>query len=177
MISSLTITNERLESQSFTQPYFQGALGLAVRADSGIGGLSDLKGKTVASIATSFPEAWIKERADQLGYAEYKSYDTLANLLTDLRNGRVDAIVNDIVGLRYAFTQTPGMKVVEEIVTGEKFAMMMPKNHPLLEKVNDAISQMKTDGTMARIYRKWFGTDPAPGSLTLTPLPVPTSAD
>lgn len=177
VISSLTITSERLDSQSFTQPYFTGALGVAVREGSAIRGLADLKGKTVGSIATSFPENWVKERAAEIGYANYKSYDTTANMLTDLRNGRVDAVLNDIVGLRYAFTQTPGMTVAEQIVTGEKFAMMMPKGSAKLEAVNAAISAMKTDGTMAMLHEKWFGVAPATDSLTVTPLPVPTSAD
>ena len=36
VISSLTITDERLESQSFTQPYFEGALGIGVKEGSDI---------------------------------------------------------------------------------------------------------------------------------------------
>tara|TARA_R110002124_G_scaffold270552_1_gene439080 strand:- start:10792 stop:10902 length:111 start_codon:yes stop_codon:yes gene_type:complete len=36
---------------------------------------------------------------------------------------------------------------------------------------------MKTDGTMATIFEKWFGVSPEADSLTVTPLPVPTSAD
>lgn len=177
VISSLTITNERLESQSFTQPLVAGALAVGVKESSGIGGLADLKGKTVGSIATSFPENWVKERQGELGYADYKSYDTTANMLTDLRNGRVDAVVNDVVGLRWAFRDIPGLVVAEEIQTGEKFAMMMPKGSDKLEQVNTIISDMKKDGTMAAIYKKWFGVDAAPDSLTLTPLPVPTSAE
>ena len=46
-----------------------------------------------------------------------------------------------------------------------------------LAPFNDALSAMKTDGTMARIYEKWFGVTPAADSLTLTPLPIPTSAE
>lgn len=177
VISSLTITNERLESQSFTQPYFTGALGIGVKDGSPIASVADLKGKVVGSIATSFPEAWLKERAAEIGYGEYKSYDTTANMLTDLMNGRIAAAVNDVVGLRYATTQMKGLAVPAEIVTGEKFAMMMPKGHEKLEAVNQIISDMKTDGTMAAIHQKWFGVAPAANSLTLTPLPVPTSAD
>lgn len=177
VISSLTITNERLESQSFTQPYFTGALGIAAKEGSDISSPEGLKGKQVGAIATSFPEQWAKENAEKLGFAGYKSYDTLANMLTDLQNGRIDAVVNDIVGLRYASTQTKGFAVVAEVVTGEKFAIMMPKGHEKLEEVNKHISDMKTDGTMATLYKKWFGVDPAAGSLTVTPLPVPTSAD
>lgn len=177
VISSLTITDERLKSQSFTQPYFQGALGIGVKEGSDIKDPAGLKGKIVGSVATSFPEKWLKERASELGYSEYKSYDTTANLLTDLKNGRIDAAVNDIVGLRYAFTQMKGLTVGAEIVTGEKFAMMMPKGSDKLEQVNQIISDMKKDGTMAALYKKWLGTEPATDSLTVTPLPVPTSAN
>ena len=37
-------------------------------------------------------------------------------MLTDLQNGRIDAAVNDVVGLRYAFTQMKGL-TVSTIVT------------------------------------------------------------
>lgn len=179
VISSLTITDERLEAQSFTQPYVSGALGIGTKEGAGIASVEDLKGKRVGSIATSFPENWLKEREGELGYASYASYDSTANMLTDLRSGRIDAAVNDIVGLRYAFTQPQmsGLTVSAEIPTGDKFAIMMPKDSDKLEAFNDAISAIKSDGTMARLYEKWFGVAPAEGSLTLTPLPIPTSAD
>ncbi|WP_028028349.1 ABC transporter substrate-binding protein [Gemmobacter nectariphilus] len=175
-ISSLTITDERLGSQSFTQPYIEGALGLATKSGSGIAKVADIKGRTVGTVATTFAEKWLTERKDELGFKELKTYTTTANMLTDILTGRLDAALNDVVGLRYAATQMKGLDVPDEIVTGERFAIMMTKNHPQLGAVNDAISAMKTDGTMTAIFRKWFGVDPAAGSLTLTPLPVPTSA-
>lgn len=177
VISSLTITDERLESQSFTQPYFEGALGVVIKDGAAIASLEDLKGKTIGAVATSYGEAYVKERKDELGYTEAKSYDTTANMLSDLQNGRIDAVVNDVVGLRYAFTQMTGLTVGAEIVTGEKFAIMMPKNSDKLEAVNQAISDMKTDGTMAAIYEKWMGVAPREGGYTVTPMPVPTSAN
>ncbi|WP_376878006.1 ABC transporter substrate-binding protein [Albirhodobacter sp. R86504] len=179
VISSLTITDERLEAQSFTQPYFSGALGVGTKDGAQIASLDDLAGKKIGSIATSFPEGWLQEREAELGYASYASYDGTANMLTDLRNGRIDAAVNDIVSLRYAFTQPQmsGLQVSIEVPTGDKFAIMMPKDSDNLMPFNDAISAMKTDGTMATIFEKWFGVAPEADSLTVTPLPVPTSAE
>ena len=141
--------------------------------------LSDLEGKRVGSIATSFPENWLKEREGELGYKSYSSYDTTANMLTDLRSGRIEAAVNDIVSLRYAFAQ-PQMDMLQvsaEIPTGDKFAIMLPKDSEHLQAFNDAISAMKEDGTMASLYEKWLGVAPAAGSVTVKPLPIPTSAD
>lgn len=177
VISSLTITNERLESQSFTQPYVEGALGVGVREGSDIASIEDLRGRRIGSVATSFPEKWVQDRAAEIGYADYKSYDTTANMLTDLQAGRIDAVVNDVVGLRYYFQQVQGLSVATEIVTGEWFAIMMPKDSPLLGQVNDTISAMKEDGTMAEFYERWLGVPPAPGSLAVTPMPVPTSVE
>lgn len=174
VISSLTITDERLESQSFTQGYVEGAMGIGVREGSDIHSLEDLRDRRIGTIATSYPEAYMNERAAEIGFASNASYDSTSNMLTDLMAGRIDAVVNDVVGLRYAFTQMSGLTVVQEIVTGERFAMMMAKDSPLLEPVNDAISAMKEDGTMAEIYERWLGVAPAEGSLTVTPLPIPT---
>ena len=177
VISSLTITEERLASQSFTQPYIQGALGIGVKEDSDLTSPEDLKDKNVGTVATSFSETWLKEQSADLGYASLKTYDNTANLLTDLQNGRIDAAVNDVVGLRFAFTQMQGLKVGAEVETGEQFAMMLPKNSDKLEQINQIISEMKTDGTMAELHEKWLGTAPAPDSYTVTPMPVPTAAE
>lgn len=178
VISSLTITDDRLAEQSFTQPYVSGALGIGMPAGAGYDSLDDLKDKTVGAIATSFGETYMKDRADEIGYAELRGYDTLANMLTDLQNGRIDAVINDEVGLRYAFTQQmSGQEIGGVVETGELFAIMMPKDSPLLEQVNQVISDMKTDGTMAQLYQTWFGVAPPAESVTVTPMPVPTSAE
>ena len=39
----------------------------------------------------------------------------------------------------------------------------MPKGSDKLEAVNKIMSDMKTDGTMSKIYEKWMGTPPAAG--------------
>jgi polar amino acid transport system substrate-binding protein len=175
-ISSITITDERLASQSFTQAYVRGGLGIGVQRGRRIASLEDLQGKTVGAIATSFGEGYITERSEALGIGELRSYDTLANMLSDLANGRLDAVINDVVGIQYAFTQMEGLTVAAEIDTGELFAIMMTKDSPLLAEVNGHLSDMKSDGTMARLYETWFGVAPAEGSVTVTPGPVPTSA-
>ena len=50
---------------------------------------------------------------------------------------------------------------------------MMTKDHPLLGKLNDALTAMKKDGTLAAIHKKWFGTDAPAGSSTVTEAPMP----
>ena len=158
-ISSITITPERLKSQSFTQPFYDSDMGIAAKTDSPIKGLADLKGKIIGALSGSTGETWSKEHQQSDGFAEVKGYNTQQDLLLDLGNGRVDAVVSDIPGMEYAFTKMQGLAVKERIKTGEQYGLMMTKDHALLGKLNDALTAMKKDGTLAAIHKKWFGSD------------------
>ena len=71
--------------------------------------------------------------------------------------------------------QLPQLEIAARIKTGDRFAMMFPKNSPLLNKVNDAISAIKKDGTMAALHKKWLGVNPDEGTSTVDVLPIPTA--
>ena len=58
-ISSITITKERLGSQSFTQPYYDSDMGVAIKEDSPLTGLGDLKGKIIGVLSGSLMSAVI----------------------------------------------------------------------------------------------------------------------
>ena len=140
-ISSITITAERLKSQSFTQPYYDSDMGIAAKTDSPIKGLADLKGKIVGVLSGSTGETWAKEHQAADGFAEVKGYNTQQDLLLDLGNGRVDAAVSDIPGMEYAFTKMQGLAVKERIKTGEQYGLMMTKDHAAARQ-----AQRRADG-------------------------------
>jgi polar amino acid transport system substrate-binding protein len=172
-ISSITITPERLKSQSFTQPYYDSAMGVATKDDSTIKGLADLKGKTIGVLSGSSGEKWVKDNAAANGFGEIKGYNDQQQLFLDLGAGRVDAVFSDIPGMEYLFLKMKGFAIKDRIKTGEQYGLMMSKDHPLLGKINDAITAMKQDGSLANIHKKWFGSDAPAGSSTITVLPIP----
>ncbi len=172
-ISSISITGERLKSQSFTQGYYDSDMALISKGDNPAKGLADMKGKTVGAIATSVGEAWIKENTAKYGFGEAKSYDTQQNLLLDVQSGRVEGAVGDIAGFQFAFTKMKDMKVIETIPTGDKFGIMMQKGSPLLEKVNAAVSEIKKDGTLGKLHEKWLGAAAGADSAVNKELPLP----
>ena len=53
--------------------------------------------------------------------------------------------------------------------------MMAKKDLPVLPEINDAISAMKEDGTLAAIHEKWFGVAPDAGTSTVTVMPLPAA--
>jgi polar amino acid transport system substrate-binding protein len=175
-ISTIAVTPARLENQGFTQPYVDTGLVLAAGPASKVQTTADLKGKVVGAIATSTGENWIKENRERLGIGEMKTYDTQSALFLDTMNGRVDGAINDIGGVLYAMKSMKGMRIAERFPSTSRIAMMMPKNAPHAERVNEALSAIKRDGTMLTIWRKWFDSDPPEGSSTLTPMPLPKPA-
>lgn len=172
-ISSITITPERLKTLSFTQPYYDSDMGIAVKDGSPIKALADLKGKTVGVLSGSTGEKWAKEHQASDGIADVKGYNTQQDVLLDLNAGRIDAVVSDVPGMQYAFSKMKGMNVAVRIKTGEEYGLMLGKDSPFLTKLNDALTAMKKDGTLAAIHKKWFGTDAPADSSTVTVKPIP----
>ncbi len=174
-VSSISITPERLESQSFTQPYYDSDGAIVGREDSGVATLEDLSGQTVGVVAATTGAKWAEANAEDLGIADVKSYQAQQDLLMDAVNGRIAGGAGEVAGFQYAIRQMPDLKILVRIPTGEHFAMMMRKDHPLLPQINDAISEMKRDGTMAAIHETWFGVPPEEGTSTVVPTEIPTN--
>ncbi|MBA3519589.1 MAG: amino acid ABC transporter substrate-binding protein [Rhizobiales bacterium] len=172
-ISSITITDERLQNQAFTQGYYDSDLALISKTDSGVTSMADMKGKPIGAISTSTGEAWIKGNAETAGLGEYRGYNTQQDLLLDTQAGRIAGAVGDIAGFQYAFQQMPTMHVIERIGTGDRFAIMMKKDSPLLERVNDAITAIKEDGTMAALHKKHLGAEADPNTATVKVMEIP----
>ena len=172
-ISTISITDERLQSQSFTQGYYDADLGLVTAESSGVSGLADMKGKVVGTLAASTGEAWIKAHMDEAGFTEVKTYPDQNGLLLDVLAGRVAGGINDELGFQTQADKMKGLKVVETIPTGDRYGLMMAKGSDLLVPVNDAITEMKKDGSLAAIYEKWLGAPPREDSSTVTVLDIP----
>src|SRR5271169_3792748 len=154
-ISTITITPDRLKSVAFTQPYYDSDMGIVTKAESPIKGIADLKGKIVGYLSGSTGEKWVKDNQAADGFSDVKGYKAQQDLLLDLAAGRVDAVVSDVPGMQFAFKTMNGLAVKERIKTGEEYGLMMGKDDPNLAKLNDALSAMKSDGSLAEIHKKW----------------------
>jgi polar amino acid transport system substrate-binding protein len=165
-VSSITITEKRLESVSFAQPYYDSDQSLTVAAASGLGGLADLKGKVVAVDTGSTGDIWATGNQTKYGFAEIRRFEGLNPAMLDLAAGRIDGYISDIPALLYYTKDKPNLKVVERIPTGEKYSIMFAKDSPLAEQVNEVLTQLKQEGYVAKLHETWFGA--AADSATTT---------
>lgn len=172
-ISTISITEDRLQNQAFTQGYYDADMAL-VSTEGGAESLADMRDQPVGVLASSVAEGWVNDNMDEYGFADLRTYPDQQGLLLDVRAGRIAGAIGDVTGFIFATKDMPGMTIAELIPTGDRYGMMLPKGSELLEPVNDAISEMKRDGTMAAIYERWLGEAPPEGSSTVTVLDIPT---
>ncbi|MBU0778516.1 transporter substrate-binding domain-containing protein [Loktanella salsilacus] len=172
-MSSITITQERLESVTFAQPYYDSDQSLTVAAD-GPASLDEMSGKVVGVDTGSTGDMWATENAAEYGFATINRYEGLAPAMLDLAAGRIAGYISDIPALQYYVKDKPELKVVQRIATGEAYSMMFAKDAPLATEVNDVLSALKEDGTVAALHEKWFGATPEDTTSTVTVMDMPT---
>lgn len=156
---SITITEERAKSVSFSRPYFKSGLAIAVRADNqNITSFESLKNKKIAvQLGTTG-----SKKAKEIPGAQLRSFDSAPLALQELANGNVDAVINDAPVTLYAINtgNIQGIKVVQQLLTEEFYGIATARNSPNLALINQGLSNILKNGNYNQIYRKWFNATP-----------------
>ncbi|NLB53197.1 MAG: amino acid ABC transporter substrate-binding protein [Syntrophomonadaceae bacterium] len=160
--NGLTITPERQEKIIFSDPYLDNAQIVVVQKGSPLKTKADLAGKTVGLQGGS--SAMNAVKADQATYdslGEIVEFASNDEALLDLAAGRLDAVVVDnIVGRYYISKKADVYDVADEDFGDEEFGAGFRKGDVAFrDKVQEALDEMKADGTSAKISEKWFGAD------------------
>jgi polar amino acid transport system substrate-binding protein len=81
--------------------------------------------------------------------------------LTDLKTGRLDAVVIDEVVAKYYMSKEPGTyKLLGESLAPEEYGIGVKKgNEELLTQLQSALDELHKNGKAAEISKKWFGED------------------
>ncbi|MCK0198252.1 ABC transporter substrate-binding protein [Ancylobacter sp. 6x-1] len=164
---SITITPERRKRFDFTQAYYDSAQGVVVLKAGPIRRIEDLGARPVAVTPGTSNEAWLRENGPRLGLGPLVPAQGVSAVLDLLTAGKVSAYFGDLPTLLHELLHRSDLAVIERIDTGDHYAMMFAKGAPLTVPVDDAITQMKQDGTMARIHTRWFGMAPDRHSSTV----------
>ena len=158
--NGVEVTDERALTYDFTTPYGYIHTALAVRKDNDeIKTFEDLKGKTTAnSLASTYMEL-----AESYG-ANVQGIDTLEETIQLLAAGRIDATLNADVSFYDYLNVHPdaNFKIVAQTEDASHVAIPLRKSDnsaTLLEAVNNAIDELRADGTLKELSEKYFGQD------------------
>ena len=173
---STTNNATRQKDVDFAITTFVEEVRIAVKADSGITKVADLNGKSVATTTgtTSVQTLRKNERAQGIDFKEVMGKDHADSFLL-LESGRADAFVMDgqILAGNIAKSKAPAdFKIVGDALSVEPIACMLRKDDPaFLKAVDDSIKRQIADGSLAKLYDKWF-MQPIPPTNTKVGLPL-----
>jgi len=119
-----------------------------------INGPDDLPGKHVASVQGSTSAAYLMQRG-----IDASEVSRVEDALEALQHNQVDAIVYDApILLFYASHEGNGkVQPVGSIFRRESYGIVFPTDSQYRKPVNEALLNLKEDGTYDRLYTKWFG--------------------
>lgn len=160
VVSAMPITEKRKEAVNFTDPYYKSGLIVAVQANNNeIKGFKDLKGKGIAVQSGTTGALQAEKITDKNKITYFTSSD---QALLEVKNGTVDAVVNDYPLSAYFIQQdNHDVKLVGEIIAAEEYGIAVAKGKTeTLEKLNAGLKAIKENGKYAEIYKKWFGEEP-----------------
>jgi len=158
IVAAMSITPERAEQVSFTDPYFSNTLVFLAKEGSGFdpSNPDDINSKSIAAQRSTISSQWLEQAYPK---ANMQLYDTLSNAFLDLGSGRVEAMISDKLPAIEWLSSASGSQYTlkgDEIDIDDNFAIAVRPGDPLQAKINDSLAAIKADGTYAAINEKYF---------------------
>ncbi len=158
VVSASTITEERMQTVDFSQPYYESEQALLVPDGSDIKTVEDLAGKIVAVQNGTTGKDYAENETEA---SQVRGYPNGPAAIAALKAGQVDAtIIDQPVAADAVKKGQTGFSMATAIPTGEFYGIAMAKDNTELQKgINDGLSRIKDDGTLNDIYQQWFQKD------------------
>lgn len=158
IVAAMSITPERAEQVSFTDPYFSNTLVFLAKKDSSFDpdNSNDIDDNLIAAQRSTISSQWLESTYPK---AKMKLYDTLSNAFLDLGSGRVDAMISDKVPALQWLNSTSGDDYVlkgNEIDIDDNFAIAVRSGDELQGKFNQALANIKSNGTYDELNHRYF---------------------
>lgn len=152
--NEIAINPERKAKYDLSAPYVSSTGVVVVRSsDDSIKKLSDIKGKRAAENLTSNFAGTAKKAG-----AKIVPVSAMDKAMSALRAGRVDTIVNDELAVKNYLNTTGSTDVRIVATTDDKSESVFAarKGSGYMPKINTQIAAMKKDGSLKKIYDKYF---------------------
>ncbi len=167
IISSMSITEERLAQVDFTDKYYNTPSRVVLKKTDKFDGPASTKGKKIGVLKASTQEKYAKGELETVG-AKVVSYDAQDQVYLDIKSGRLDGTVADILEVEGGFLSKPGGEAYE--LKGEE--LFIPKyfgtgagvalakgQDELKGKLSAAITTIRGNGKYKAINDKYFKFD------------------
>jgi arginine/ornithine transport system substrate-binding protein len=167
IISSMSITEDRLKVVDFTDKYYNTPSKIVVRNDVKFTGAASLKGKRIGVLKGSTQEKYANGELKKAGVVVVP-YEAQDQVYLDIKSGRLDGTVADVIEVTSGFLSKPEGKdygvVGPELYTPKYFGIgagfaVRKGDTALKAELNAAIKTLRANGTYKKINDKYFKID------------------
>lgn len=153
-MAGMTVNEERLQNVNFSTSYAKGVQVVIVKEGSDIKSLDDLAGKKIGVQEATTGDAYA---SDDFGEENVKRYTNGAAAVAALQSGIVDAVIIDNEPAKAFVQANEGLTILETAYADEDYAIAVAKeNTELLDKINNALEELKADGSIDAIVNKYI---------------------
>lgn len=154
--ATMTINSKRSQIIDFSMPYYTAGQTIMVPKTSNIKTVKDLNGKRVVVVLGSTSEKNIRELAPKTIIEGFRTY---TDAFSALRTGRADALTTDDTIISGFILEDHNYKMLKQRFTKEPYGIGFRKDKDTLgfqRAVNIALENIKADGTLEKIRKKWM---------------------
>ena len=152
--AGMTVTEDRATQVDFSDSYYTGVQVIIVTDDSDITEPDDLKGKKIGVQQGTTGDIY---STDDFGDFNVERFIKGREAVQALQQGKIDAVIIDNQPAKTFVEENEGLKILETSYVEEDYALAIKKgNDDLVKKVNDAIKELKEDGTFDEIVAKYI---------------------
>ncbi len=153
-LAGMTVTPERQQNINFSDTYATGIQSVIVKEDSDIQSIDDLQGKKIGVQLSTTGDIIASE---DFGEENVEKFNKGNDAVLALTQDRVDAVIIDNQPALSFVESNEGLKILDTQYAEEEYAACISKdNEELLEAVNDALAELKEDGTIQSILDKYI---------------------
>ena len=176
IMAGMTKTKERENVFTMSDTYYDTKVVIATTKSNKITKYEELSGKTVGVKNGTAAQRFLESIKDKYGFT-IKTFDTGDLMNNSLSAGAVNAIMDDKPVIEYAINQGQDLSINMDGEAVGSFAFGVKKGSKyeyLVTEFNEALAQMKKDGSLNKIINKW--TSSSKTSSQVTSLTSTTSA-
>lgn len=157
--AGMTASEDKKKNVDFSNTYFKASQSIIVAKDSNIKDRSGLAGKVVGVQQGTTGDIYCtdEDKTNKVNIKTVKRYNKGVDAVTDLLNGKIDAVViDDFPAQKFVSKNADKIVKLPDALTVEEYAIAVKKGDAeMLKVVNDVLAQMQSDGSMDKLIEKY----------------------
>ena len=159
-IAGLSITEERMETIDFSDPYHREDMIFIIKGDNS-SSLDQFNGATLGVVTGSLYGGYSRK---QFPNATIKEFNTFADVLVALKGGKVDGIMLDNPNFNSVARTDKNLSCITVPAYSVEIGFGFQKNdagNALQAQMNEFLKELKANGKIDELIDKWYGeTEP-----------------